>query len=131
MNRGSLAKKTRATEIRVFSIRNKIEDMKVVPIYLETTKMIADLGTKALDPKLFCALRDVMCGYAKRGILGSQEEPREGDGFKSLKVVCCQSTVENGIRLHSSEKNSVSYLFPSILIGLRKISKKKILVMLV
>jgi len=71
MNRGSLAKKTRATEIRVFSIRNKIEDMKVVPIYLETTKMIADLGTKALDPKLFCALRDVMCGYAERGILRS------------------------------------------------------------
>jgi hypothetical protein len=69
MNRGSLAKKTRATEIRVFSVRNKIEDMKVVPIYLETTKMLADLGTKALDPKLFCALRDVMCGYAKKGIL--------------------------------------------------------------
>ena len=69
MNRGSLAKKTRATEIRVFSVRNKIEDMKVVPIYLETTRMLADLGTKALDPKLFCALRDVMCGYAKKGIL--------------------------------------------------------------
>jgi hypothetical protein len=69
MNRGSLAKKTRATEIRVFSVRNKIEDMKVVPIYLETKKMLADLGTKALDPRLFCALRDVLCGYAKRGIL--------------------------------------------------------------
>ena len=55
----------------MFSIRNKIEDMKVVPIYLETSKMIADLGMKALDPKLFCALRDVMCGYAKRGILGT------------------------------------------------------------
>ncbi len=68
MNRGSLAKKTRATEIRVFRIRNKIEDMKV-PIYLETTKMLADLETKALDPKLFCALGDVMCGYAKRAIL--------------------------------------------------------------
>jgi hypothetical protein len=69
MNRGSLAKKTRATEIRVFSVRNKIEDMKVVPIYLETSKMLADLGTKALDPRIFCVLRDVMCGYAKRGIL--------------------------------------------------------------
>jgi hypothetical protein len=43
--------------------------MKVVPIYLETHKMIADLGTKALEPKLFCALRDVMCGYAKRTTL--------------------------------------------------------------
>ncbi len=69
MNRGSLAKKTRATEIRVFSVRNNIEDMKVVPIYLETFKMLADLGTKALDPRLFGVLRDVMCGYARRGIL--------------------------------------------------------------
>ena len=69
MNRGSLAKKTRATEIRVFSIRNKVEDMKVVPIYLETSKMLADIGTKALDPKVFCALRDVMCGYANQNIL--------------------------------------------------------------
>ena len=70
MNRGSLAKKTRATEIRVFSIRNKVEDMKVVPIYLETSKMLADIGTKALDPKLFCAFRDVMCGYANKTIFG-------------------------------------------------------------
>jgi hypothetical protein len=69
MNRGSLAKKTRATEIRVFSVRNKIEDMKVVPIYIETFKMLADLGTRALDPRIVCLLRDVMCGYARRGIL--------------------------------------------------------------
>ena len=69
MNRGSLAKKTRATEIMVFSIRNKVEDMKVVPIYLETSKMQADIGTKALDPKQFCSLRDVMCGYANKSIL--------------------------------------------------------------
>ena len=67
MNRGSLSKKTRATEIRVFSIRNKIENMKVVPIYLETTKMLADLGTKALDPKQFVKLRNEVCGYVERG----------------------------------------------------------------
>jgi len=65
MNRGSLAKKTRAMEVRVLSIRNKIEDMKVVPHYLSTDKMIADIGTKALDPKQFCALRDKLCGYAE------------------------------------------------------------------
>jgi hypothetical protein len=64
MNRGSLAKKTRALGIRVLSIRNKIEDMKVVPHYLPTEKMIADIGTKALDPKQFCLLRDKLCGYA-------------------------------------------------------------------
>ena len=32
------------------TIRNKIEDMKVVPMYLRTSEMIADIGTKALDP---------------------------------------------------------------------------------
>jgi hypothetical protein len=53
MNRGALAKKTRAMELRVMTIRNKVEDMKVVPIYLKTTEMIADIGTKALDPKTF------------------------------------------------------------------------------
>jgi hypothetical protein len=65
MNRGSLSKKTRAMEVRVFSVRNKIEDMKVVPIYLKTELMLADLGTKALDPALFIFLRDQLCGYAK------------------------------------------------------------------
>jgi hypothetical protein len=64
MNRGSLAKKTRAMEVRVLSIRNKVEDMKVVPQYLETSKMIADIGTKSLDPRHFCELRDKLCGYA-------------------------------------------------------------------
>ncbi len=49
MNRESLAKKTRALEIRISSIRNKIEDMQVVHHYLRTDKMIADIGTKALD----------------------------------------------------------------------------------
>ena len=47
MNRGSLSKKTRAMEVRVFSVRNKVEDMKVVPIYLKTELMLADIGTKA------------------------------------------------------------------------------------
>jgi hypothetical protein len=67
MNRGSLAKKTRALGIRILSIRNKIEDMKVVPHYLKTDKMIADIGTKALNPKQFCLLRDTskLCGYAE------------------------------------------------------------------
>jgi hypothetical protein len=49
--------------MRVMTIRNKIEDMKVVPMYLRTSVMIADIGTKALDPKLFVYLRDKLCGY--------------------------------------------------------------------
>jgi hypothetical protein len=63
MNRGALAKKTRAMDMRVMTIRNKIEDMKVVPMYLRTSEMIADIGTKALDPKLFVYLRNKLCGY--------------------------------------------------------------------
>ncbi len=49
INRGALAKKTRAMDLRVMTIRNKIEDMKVVPLYLRTSEMIADIGTKAVD----------------------------------------------------------------------------------
>jgi hypothetical protein len=58
MNRGALAKKSWAMDLKVLTLRNKAEDMKCVPIYLKTTEMLADIGTKALDPKLFCCLRD-------------------------------------------------------------------------
>jgi hypothetical protein len=52
-------------DLRVMTVRNKIEDMKVVPMYLRTCEMIADIGTKALEPKLFAYLRDKLCGYWK------------------------------------------------------------------
>jgi hypothetical protein len=65
MNRGSLSKKTRAMEVRVLAVRNKVEDMKVVPIYLETKNMLADIGTKSLEPKPFTSLRDQAFGYLK------------------------------------------------------------------
>jgi hypothetical protein len=42
-----------------------VEDLKVVPIYLKTTMMLADIGTKALDPKMFIFLRDMLMGYSK------------------------------------------------------------------
>ncbi len=64
MNRGSLSRKTMGTELRVLTYRNKVEDLKVVPIYLKTSDMVADIGTKALDPKLFIRLRDMMMGYS-------------------------------------------------------------------
>ncbi len=28
--------------------------------------LILSIGTKALDPKTFCRLRDMLCGYAER-----------------------------------------------------------------
>ena len=70
-NRGALAKKTRAMDMRTLTVRNKIEDMKVIPVYLETLKMLADIGTKALDPARFEMLRDTMTGY---GILEAMKK---------------------------------------------------------
>jgi hypothetical protein len=58
-----LAKKTRAMDMRTLAVRNKVEDMKIVPVYCETAKMLADIGTKALDPNRFEILRDLMTGY--------------------------------------------------------------------
>jgi len=62
-NRGALAKKTRAMDMRTLAVRNKIEDLKVIPMYCETINMIADIGTKALEPARFELLRDAMTGY--------------------------------------------------------------------
>ncbi len=49
--------------MKTLSVRNKVEDMKVVPVCVETSKMIADIGTKALDPARFELLRDALTGY--------------------------------------------------------------------
>ena len=64
MNRGSLPNKSKAMDIRVLSARNKVEDGQVVPKYVDTLNMLADIGTKALEPKQFTFLRDLMNGYA-------------------------------------------------------------------
>ena len=55
---------SRHIERRVLTSRNKIEDGQVIPIYCETGKMIADLGTKAFGDKQFAYLRDLLTGYS-------------------------------------------------------------------
>ena len=57
--------------MRTLAVRNKVEDLKVIPIYCETSKMLADIGTKALEPNRFEILRDVMTGY---GVLDAMED---------------------------------------------------------
>ena len=64
MNRGSLPNRSKAMDIRVLAARNKIGDLKVLPVYVRTLEMLADIGTKALDEKQFVFLRDLMNGYA-------------------------------------------------------------------
>ena len=73
MNRGALAKKTRAMSMRTLSVRNKIEDGKVIPVWLKTIDMVADIGTKALDSATFIRLRDILTGYMVQENIASSE----------------------------------------------------------
>ena len=63
-NRGSIQKKSKALDIRVFSLRNRIEDQEVQLKLIGTLQMVADVCTKALDVKQFEFCRDVLNGYA-------------------------------------------------------------------
>jgi hypothetical protein len=67
MNRGALAKKTRSMSMRTLSVRNKIEDGKVIPVPISTEKMIADIGTKPLDVVKFERFRNQLTGYEVSG----------------------------------------------------------------
>ena len=51
-------------DLQTLSIRNRIEDNQVFPIYTHTTTMLADMGSKALPEMPFIKFRDVMNGYA-------------------------------------------------------------------
>jgi hypothetical protein len=64
MNRGSLSGQSRHIERKVLTCRNKVEDGQILPVYLETARMIADIGTKALGDKQFAYLRDLLTGYS-------------------------------------------------------------------
>jgi hypothetical protein len=63
-NRGSMSGQSRHIERRVLTSRNKIEDGQVMPVYIDTTRMIADIGTKAFGDKQFAYLRDLLTGYS-------------------------------------------------------------------
>jgi hypothetical protein len=62
-NRGSMSSLTRHVERRILTCRNKIEDGQIMPTYVQTTRMIADIGTKAFGDKQFAYLRDLLTGY--------------------------------------------------------------------
>jgi hypothetical protein len=64
MNRGSMSNQSRHVERRILTCRNKIEDDQIIPVYIETGKMIADIGTKAFSDKQFAYLRDQLTGYS-------------------------------------------------------------------
>jgi len=63
MNRGSLSSRSKHMDLKVLQARNKIEDRKCVPKYKHTSRLAADIGTKALPEATFCLLRDINNGY--------------------------------------------------------------------
>jgi hypothetical protein len=63
-NRGSLSSRSKHIDLKVLSARNKVEDQCVVPVLEHTSRMIADIGTKALPDGQFEFLRDEMNGYS-------------------------------------------------------------------
>jgi len=63
-NARQMSDSTKHMDIRVFKIRERIEDQEVHLEYCRTVEMLADIGTKALGAKQFVYLRDLMNGYA-------------------------------------------------------------------
>jgi hypothetical protein len=43
--------------------------------------MLADIGIKALDPKAFCRLRDMLCGYAERVSYAKKGKTRHNENL--------------------------------------------------
>ena len=63
-NRGSLGKASRAMDLEVLAIRNRVEDHEVATEYVNTVNQLSDMGTKALSVPTFPRMRDTMNGYA-------------------------------------------------------------------
>ena len=62
-------------DLRVYFLRQKVEDDEIALRWCETTKMVADLGTKLLPEDQFVFLRDLMNGYALVKAAGHQDVP--------------------------------------------------------
>jgi len=63
-NKGAMSKASKALDIRVYGLRNRIEDQEVTLKWIGTLEMAADLGTKLFSVRRFKYLRDLVNGYA-------------------------------------------------------------------
>ena len=59
-----MSKASKALDIRVYGLRNRIEDQEVTLKWIGTLEMAADLGTKLFSVRRFKYLRDLVNGYA-------------------------------------------------------------------
>ena len=74
-NKGALHKASRALDIRVYALRNRIEDQAVMLKWIGSLSMLADLGTKILPTRTFKFLRDLVTGYAHARAAGKTVLP--------------------------------------------------------
>jgi hypothetical protein len=51
-------------DIRIFKVREWIDEGALVTTYCNTLSMVADIGTKALGERQFVFCRDLINGYA-------------------------------------------------------------------
>ena len=63
-NSRNLTNSTKFMDVRVFKVREFIEDQEIRMKYTKTCEMVADIGTKCLPRPQFEFLRDIMNGYA-------------------------------------------------------------------
>ena len=61
---GIMSKASKALSVRVYGLRNRIEDQEVMLKYCNSLEMAADLGTKLFSIRRFKFLRDLVNGYA-------------------------------------------------------------------
>ena len=60
----NLASKTKHMDIRVWKLRERLDDQEISLVFCSTHDMLADIGTKSLGVRAFTYLRDLMTGYA-------------------------------------------------------------------
>jgi hypothetical protein len=63
-NKGALGKRSKAMDIQIYALRDRIVDQEVQLVYCPTEEMVADIGTKALGKTKFTYFRDLVTGYA-------------------------------------------------------------------
>ena len=51
-------------DMRLWKLKERVENNEIRLVYSPTHEMLADIATKALGPKQFEYLRDLMTGYA-------------------------------------------------------------------
>ena len=62
-NAGSLQSRTKHLDLKVYKIRELIQQGDVVLQYCITQRQVADILTKLLPPTQFRVLSDRLCGY--------------------------------------------------------------------